>query len=199
MVAPETLVYGSLQVYTAAGGTARPAQVTTAPSSFTLLGTAGVGDQAPGGLKISHPQSLAYWRGEGSAPRAAALTEEDVMVEFQIAEFTAANLAMALGNKSLTTVSASSGVPGSKGFDLYRGPGKLAPVALLIRGSNSGEYAGGVIEYYVPYAIQESNVESSFSKSDPALIPFVFRALEDPSSPSTDRLGQLRIQTAAAV
>jgi len=198
MVAPETLVYGSLQVYTAPGGTARPAQVTTSPSAYTLLGTAGVGDQAPGGLKISHPNSLSYWRGEGSAPRAAALTEEDVMIEFAIAEFTAANLAVALG-KSLTTVAAGSGVPGSKGFDLYRGPGKLTPIALLIRGSNSGEFAGGVIEYYVPYAIHEAATESTFSKSDPALIPFVFRALEDPSSPGTDRLGQLRIQTAAAL
>lgn len=198
MVAPETLVYGSLMVYTAAGGTARPAQVTTAPSSFTLLGTAGFGDQAPGGVKIRHEQATSIWRGESTAARAVALTEEDVLVEFQIAEFTAANLAVALG-KTLTTVTASSGVPGSKGFDFYRGPGKITPVALLIRGTNSGEYAGGVIEYYVPYAVYDGNVEHTFSKSDPALIPFVFRAVEDPSSPGTDRIGQLRIQTAAAL
>ncbi len=200
MTAPETLVYGSLQLYTATAGTARPAQVTTAPGgSYTLLGSGGLGDQAPGGLKVSHPISTSIWRGEGSAPRAVALTEEDLMIEVMIAELTAANYAMALQGKSVTTVSASSGIPGSKGFDLYRGPGKITPVALLIRGSNSPEFAGGIIEYYVPYAVQEANLEPTFNKTDPTQLSFMFRAVEDPSSPSTDRIGQLRIQTAAAL
>lgn len=197
MVAPEYILYGTLLVYWADGGTARPTEVTTSPASFTLIGTGGVGDQAPGGVKISHPIATSVWRGESTAPRKVALTEEDVMVEFAIAEFTAANLAMSMGDKAITTVSPGAGVPGSKGFDLYRGPGAIVPVALLIRGS-SPEMDGGVLEYYIPYAINESNIESTFQKSDPALIPFVFRAVEDPSSPSTDRIGQIRIQTAAA-
>lgn len=198
MTAPETLLYGSLLVYTADAGTARPDELDDAPSGdWTLLGSAGYGDQAPGGVKVSHPFSLTYWRGEGSAPRAAAITEEDVTVEVGIAEFKAANYAMALGDKTVTPISADTGIPGSNNFDLYRGNGKLGPVAILCRGA-SPEFATGVLEYYVPYAIQDSTVEPQFQKSDPALLSFVFRALEDPSSPSTDRLGQLRIQTAAA-
>jgi len=196
MVAPETILYGTLLVYTATGGTARPDQVITSPTGFTLLGTGGVGDQAPGGLKLSHPITTALWRGEGSEPRKAAITEEDFMAEVAIAEFSAANLAMALGGKSLTTVTPATGIPGSKGFDLYRGPGAMTPVALLIRGT-SPEMDGGVLEYYVPYAINDNSVESTFQKTDPALIPFVWRAVSGPGS-TTARLGQVRFQTAAA-
>lgn len=197
MVAPEYILYGTLLVYTAPLGTARPAQVTTSPdAAYVLLGTGGVGDQAPGGLKITQGIQTAIWRGEGSGPRKMALTEEDIMVELAIAEYTAAHLATAMGGKTVTTVSAATGIPGSKGFDLYRGPGALTPRTLLIRGT-SPEMDGGVLEYHIPAAVNDTNIETTFSKSDPALIPFVWRAVES-SSGGTARLGQVRFQTAAA-
>ncbi len=197
MTAPETLIYGSLLVYTADAGTARPTYVSDAVDTedWTLLGSAGYGDQAPGGVKIGHPITTTLWRGEGSVPRAVALTEEDVTIEVAIAEFNAANYAMSLGDKTVTAISQDTGVPGSNNFDLYRGAAKLGPVAILCRGA-SPELAGGTLEYYVPYAVQNTNVEPQFQKSDPALISFVFQALEDPTTPGTDRIGQLRIQTA---
>lgn len=197
MVAPESILYGTLLVYTAPLGTARPAQVTTAPGgTYTLLGSAGVGDQAPGGVKLTHGLSTALWRGEGSGPRKIAITEEDLMVEFAIAEYTSANLAVALGGKSITTVAAGASIPASKGFDLYRGPGAITPMVLLLRGT-SPEMDGGVLEYYIPAAVNETGVESTFSKSDPALIPFVWRAVETAAG-GTTRLGQVRFQTGAA-
>lgn len=198
MAAPETLLYGSLLVYIADAATARPTLISDAVDTedWTLLGSAGYGDQAPGGVKIGHAQSTTIWRGESTAPRAVALTEEDVTVEVAIAEFTAANYAEAMGGKTVTIVAADTGVPGSNAFDIYRGPGKIGPVAILCRGA-SPEMTGGALEYYVPYAVQDSTVEPQFQKTDPALLQFLFRAVEDPTSPSTDRLGQLRIQTAA--
>lgn len=197
-LAPLHIIAGPLEIWTAPVATAFPEVDEDPGGSWTKVGASGADDYAEDGVSVSHPQSISLWRGLGSeGPRKAFRSEGGVIVRVDVADLTAEAFKLALNGNTITTTSASSGVPGTKKIGLSRGL-EVAQYAVLVRGASP--YGDDFKrQYEIPVAVVTSTQEVKPTKTDPGMLTIEFTALEDPSASSAaEKLGRLVCQTAVA-
>ena len=198
MSKPFEIIAAPFEVFIAPVGEPFP-DVDEAPTgNFVLLGTSGDRNYSEDGVKISHPQSFEFFRFLGTThPRKANRTEEDMMIEFDLADLTAAQYKFAMNENSITDVAADVGTPGFQFFSLARGL-VTAEHALLVRGPSAADDAFNA-QYEIPRVIHVGEPEIVFKKDEVAFISMIFQALEDPADPVNLPFGRYVIQDAAAL
>lgn len=195
--APYEVIAQPFTLWVAPVGTAFPL-IDVAPSgSWTKVGTSGDLNYTEDGVTITHSQSVELWRSLGSAgPRKAFRGEEELRIAMVLADLTLEQYALALNYNTVTTAAAGPGTAGYKSLGLSRGL-DVPQRALLVRGSGSPYGAGWNMQYEVPVAVQASEPEVVFVKTEPAGLALEFVALEDPSANDlTERFGRIIAQTA---
>lgn len=198
MSKPFEIIAAPFSVYIAPVGEPFP-NVDEAPAgNFVLLGTSGDRNYSEDGVKISHPQTHEFFRFLGAThPRKANRTEEDMMIEFDLADLTAAQYKFAMNENAITDVAAGSGTPGFQFFSLARGL-VTAEHALLVRGPSAADDAFNS-QYEIPRVIHVGEPEIVFKKDEVAFISMIFQALEDPADQVNLPFGRYVIQDAAAL
>lgn len=106
----------------------------------------------------------------------ASRTEETLMLESKLAQFTAENIATAFGT-TVTDTAASAGHPGTREVGLSRGF-SVAEYAFLFRG-NSPYGATFAAQYEVPRGYFGGSQAIEYTKDKQQVIPFEFHALSD--------------------
>lgn len=193
MAAPHELVAAPLTVWLAPVATAFP-DVDEAPAvAWEKLGTSGDKNLTEDGVTVTHDQTVVAWRPAGStAARKAFRTEESLMIEFTLADISAAQYARILNDAAITQTAAGAGTPGTDEFDLLQGL-DVTRFALLARGVSPADNDLAA-QYEVPICYQGASPAPVFRKGEPAGLACQFIALEDDSA----GFGQLVIQTAEA-
>lgn len=197
--APYEIIVSPFEVYLAPTGEAFPDVDTTPAGNWELFGTNGNQDYNEAGITVTHDQTVVQHRFLGSTgPRKATRTSEGLMLAFTLHDFSPEFYAKVMNDNTVTTTPATSGVPGTKDFDLYLFR-DLALHALLARG-DSPEGAGWFMQYQVPVVFRDGSPSPVFSKGEPAGLAFEFTALEDPNAATVnDRFGKLIVQYQTAL
>lgn len=189
---PYEILVGVGTLYVAVAGTAAPATVGTTPSSaWTNLG------DTDGGVTITKEQNIELFRNDQStAPKKAVRTEEDVVIETNLAKATLENLVFAI-NGTVTDTPPGAGTIGTRTLKMYKGA-DVTQYAFLFRGSSPyGAFPG---QFYIPVGVFLDDIGMEFKKDEMTLIPIKFAALENPSaSTEADRFGLITYQDAAAI
>lgn len=194
MAAPYEIVAAPLTVYVAAVGTAFP-DVDEAPGgSWTKLGTSGDKNYNDDGVTVGHPQTIETFTPAGSTvPRKAFRTEEGLTFGFTLVDLSPTQYAKVLDDAAITTVSASSGTPGTKKIALYKGL-QVETFALLARGLSTVDESLAC-QYEVDSCFQSGEPEPVHNKGVPAGLELEWTALD---ASGDDNPFRLTIQTAAA-
>lgn len=192
---PFEIIGAPLTLYVAPVGTAFPDVDAEPTTPWVKIGTSGDRNYTDEGVTVSKPQTFNKFRSAGSAGvRKIFRTEDDQTISVVLADLTPEQFTYALNSNSITTVAASSGVPGTKKLGLSRGLA-VATMALLARGC-SPEGDDMVAQYEVPLCCQSGNPQPVYSKGNAAALALEWTALEDPDAASDDELyGRLVIQT----
>ena len=197
---PYEVIAAPYTIYYAPVGTAFPL-VSSAPlSPWKLVGTSGNLNYDDGvGVVISSKQSMAKFKALGDAgTRKVFRTDESLMVKVRIADLTVEQVKLAFNSNTMTTVSASTGIPGTKKIGLSRGF-TVATMALLIRGDVS-PYGDSplAMQWEIPIACQVGEPELVLKKDQAIGLDLEWEVLVDASASSTDeRFGRFIAQTAA--
>lgn len=196
MSAPyEVLAAAGMTCWLATANTAKPNVDATPSGSWFKLGTNGADNYDESGVQVKHEQSLKTFTPLGStAPIKAWRESEGLNVSLTVVDLTAEHYAKTQNSAAITTIAASSGVPGSKKFSLYQGH-EVTLYALLVRGNVSPYGDGWNFQYWLPVVCQAEGVEPVFKKADPAGLKLSYMALKD----STNGFGVFEPQTATAV
>lgn len=193
---PYEIIGAPAEIYIAAVGTAFPdIDATPNPADWTKLGTDGALNYTPDGVKTSSPQAFNIFRSLGSAaPRKVFRTEEDGKYGVSVADMTMETFAQVMGS-TVATVPAGSGSAGSKWVGLSRGL-DIPTVALLIRVLQSPYIEEGNLQYEIPRAQYTGSPETTWKRSDPAVLDMEWMALVDPAAATpAEQLGRIRAQT----
>jgi hypothetical protein len=194
MGVPLEIITGPLTIYHAPVGETFTDVDTTPAGNWTMVGTSGADNYSEDGVIIVSNQTIEPWRGLGSTgPVKLFRTEEDLLIRVTVVDMTLEQIALAFDSGS---VAVDAGPPAIKTLDLYRGPGEIAQMALLIRGNSP--YAAGVdMQFQVPVAVHIGSFEMAFQKAPPAGVLLEFQAQVDPNASSaSEKFGQLVAQTA---
>lgn len=193
MSAPYEIVVGPLTLYLAPVATAFPS-IDTAPSgSWIKVGTSGAKNYDDGGVAVGRNQTVETFTPAGStAPQKAFRTEEALEIGVTLVDVSPTQYAQAYNNATVTTVAASTGVPGTKAIPLLQGF-EVATFALLARGKSSVNDALAC-QYQVPICFQSGSPSEVWDKGAPVKLELSFMALED----SSNGFGKLIEQTAVA-
>lgn len=194
MATPYEIVAAPLTIYLAAVGTSFP-DVDEAPGgSWTKLGTSGDKNYGDDGVAVSLPQSIETFTPAGSTlPRKAFRTEEGLEFTFTLVDLTPEQVAKVIDDAAITTTAASSGVPGTKKINLYKGL-QVETFALLARGISSVDDSLAC-QFEVDSCYQSGEPEPTFNKGEPAGLELTFTALDAAGDGAPYKLTQ---QTAAA-
>ena len=186
-------MYGPLIIYRASASTARPTNITDSPTAWTLLARSSVAHYHEDGVMVTTSDTYNDVYALGStAPQDSRLTQRVTRVTARIMDAGADVLAALYGDKTVTTVAASSGVPGTKEFELDH-TSALQTGAVLLRGTDGPSSLA--VELYLPEAIiQTPNIEMSFVKGEPVSVNMEFIGLQN----SSGSVGIWREQTAPA-
>ncbi len=193
---PAEIVATPLTLYIAPIGSAVPL-VDTVPASgtWTLVGQSGVNDYDAAGLTVTHSQTIGTWTSVGqTAPIAAWRTDEVLEIAVTLADISPTTYALALNDVAVTTVAATTGVPGESDISLLQGL-TVNTFALLARGVSSTNPTLAA-QYWVPMVYQSANPAPVYKKGAPAELALTFSTLLDPNG---NGFGKLQIQTAARV
>lgn len=195
--APYEVIAQPFTLWVAPVGTAFPLINGDPAAAWTKVGTSGDLNYTEDGVTITHSQSVELWRSLGSSgPRKAFRGEEEFRIAMVLADLTLEQYAMALNYNTVTTTPAGVGTAGYKSLGLSRGL-DVPQRALLVRGSGSPYGTGWNMQYEVPIAVQASEPEVVFMKTEPAGLALEFVALEDPAATElTERFGRLIAQHA---
>lgn len=192
---PFEIIGAPFTIYLAdVGATFPDIDETPDPGDWFKLGTSGDKNYDEDGVKVSHPQTIEVFRSAGSTvPRKAFRTEEDLIVEFNLADMSPEQYAKIIDDAAITTQAAGVGTPGKKTFSLYKGP-EVATFALLARGPSS-VVDGMNSQFELDSVFQSGEPEPVFTKGKAAVLACAFQAL-DASGDGDDR--RLVIGTAPA-
>jgi hypothetical protein len=196
---PYEIIAAPFTVWIAAVGTAFPEVDETPSGSWAKVGSSGDLNYLEDGVTVTHNRSFEKFRALGDlGSRKVFATEEDLMIALTLADLTLEQYKLALNNNAITTVTASSGVPGTKKIGLSSGS-SVATYALLVRGpSPYGDDM--VLQYELPRAAQSGNPAVVFRRAQPAALALEWTALVDPNASSSDeRFGRIVAQTAVAL
>jgi hypothetical protein len=200
-VAPFNLIGQVGDIYLAAVGTAFPAINAAPGGSWSYLGTAGSLDYDDDGVHIIGEQTISDFTGSGSTmKRKVWRTMERLTVTVKLVDMTLETLRRAFNNNAITTVTASSGIPGSKAINIYQGP-DVATFAALIRTASpySGD-TGSFAQVELPNAFNAAGFDIAFVKGIAAGYTLTLEGMIDPANPSSAaRAGRVAAYTAAAL
>lgn len=192
---PAQILTGPLEVYWAPTGEAFPTTSAAPAGNWLLIGASGSGNYQEDGVVIVSNQTIEPYRPLGeSGPVELLRTAEDLMVRVTINDLTLEMVRLAFDTATVTT---AAGPPATKKIGLYRGAGKVAQVALLVRGVNKSPYLATVnMQFEVPICSHVASYEMAFQKSPPAGVVLEFQALVDTSQSAGEEFGRLFAQTA---
>lgn len=194
------IISGPLTLSLAPVGTAFPA-INAAPGSpWVTLGSNGARNYASPGVTVIHNATFNKVRSAGATgPIAAFADEEDLMFRVTLLDATLEQYRYAIEQNTLTTVAASTGVPGTRTMGLSKGMGRAAELALIAQGP-SPYLDGAIARYQVPRVFQSGNAELVYNKGVPVGISLEFTALENNAASSeAERFGTLVAVHAAAL
>lgn len=180
MTAPHTLMNGPFEVYIfpiAADGVVEAApDVWDAPAgNWALLGASGNKDITEDGIMVRSEQTQTLFRGLGSIGRRKMFrTEQDVIVEFTLADASIENFARTLNS---ATVDLTTSLRRRVQLEMSA---EVAQFSLLLRGDGKSPYgAGWNTQWWVPRASHDGNFEAKYVKGEPVGILYHFAALID--------------------
>ncbi len=190
---PYEILTGVGTLYVAAVSTTFPALTAIPNASWTDLG------ETEGGVTVTLSQTTVRLRtDQHTGPVKAIRTEEDLLIETQLAESTLENMAK-LHGMAVTDTPAAAGVIGTRALATHRGF-TLDEYAFLFRGASQSAYGDYPAQYEVPRGYFDGPIALAHKKDDKVVIPVQFVALEDPNAGSEDdRFGRLIMQDAAAI
>lgn len=197
---PYEVIAAPYSIYWAPVATAFPAVSSSPTSPWKLLGTSGNLNYDDGvGVVISSKQAFSDFRALGDAgTRKKFRTSEALMVKVRIADLTVEQVRLAFNSNTMTTVTASSGVPGTKKIGLSRGF-TVATMALLIKGDVS-PYGDSplAMQWEIPIACQIGEPELALKKDAAIGLDLEWEVLVDATASTDDeRFGRFVAQTAA--
>lgn len=197
--APLEIIAAPFDVYRAVVGTAFPLVSASPAVAWTKIGSNLSLNYDEDGVSIAHEQDFNEFRALGDAGvRKMFRTKEGLRIKLKLYDLTLEQYKAALNDNTITSTSASTGVPGQKKIGLSRGF-TVATMALLIRG-NVTPYSSSSsqnMQYEIPIAVQIGSPEVIYKKSDPVGLALEWMALVDTSASSADeRFGRLVEQTA---
>lgn len=195
MPSPFEIIAGPINAYIAPVGTAFPLVSAAPAAAWILLGTNGDKNITEDGLTIRHPRNIEVFRALGTTgPRKTFPTDEDLEIEFVLADLTAEAYDKALGSPAtaagnVVTTAAGTGTPGHHSRSLLRGF-TIDTVALLVRCGMSPYGDAFNSQWEIPMAQQNSEPELVFVKGVPVGLQYMYRALQDP----TNGFGSVKMQ-----
>lgn len=197
MAAPYEILGAPVTLYLAPVGTTVP-DIDDAEGAFNVawfkVGTSGDKNYSEDGVTLGLEETLNVFRGAGSTlPRKVFRTEEDVMLSVNIADLSPTQFAKQINDATITTVAASTGVPGEKSFSLAKGL-QVKTFALLARGLSTVNDTLNA-QYEVASVYCAGNKSIQHTKGQPALLACEFRTVD---AAGTGAGITHRIQTAAA-
>jgi len=190
---PQELLSCPLTLWVAPIGTAVPLVDTTPTGAWVQVGVNGANDYDSTGLTVTHNQTLATFTPVGTtAPVAVWRTDEQLEVSVTLADTTASAYALTMNNVAVTTVSATTGLPGESDVPLLQGP-TVAVFALLARGLSALNQTLNA-QYSIPAVYQSANPAPVYKKGAPAELSLTFATILDPNGGG---FGKLQQQSAA--
>lgn len=186
MPAPFHIIPGPVQVYVAPYGTVFPVLGVAPAGTWIGLGTNLDKDITEDGVTLRHSRATEIFRGLGTtAPRKSFATEEDLEIEFNLADMSMEAYSKALGAPATTAgnVTTVAGPPATKTVPLLRGF-ITDTVALLIRLGTSAYGEGTATfttQWKIPMVQQVGNPEVVFVKGAPVALNHLYRAMWDPT------------------
>lgn len=194
--APFEIIGAPYTIYLAPVGTAFPLLGVTPAVTWFKLGTSGDKNYSDDGVTVTHGQNIEVFRGAGAtAPRKAFRTEEDLLIEFGLADVSPDQYAKVLNDATVTTVPASTGIVGQKNFVLWQGV-IVKTFALLARGVSSIDDAFQA-QYEVASCFQSGEPDPTYNKGEPTILSCELSALD--AAGDGAGFGRLRVQSAAAL
>ncbi len=194
MAAPLEIIAGPLTLWYGPVGEAVPATDVTPAGNWTQIGASGASNYMEDGVVVAPSQTIEPWRPLGeSGPVKLYRTEEDLIVRVTIADLTLEMVAIAF---AANTVTIDAGPPAIRTLGMYRTPGEVNQIALLVRGASP--YAAAVnMNWQIPVCSYVGSFEMNFQKSPPAGVLMEFQAIVDPTAATADvKFGTLVAQTA---
>lgn len=199
--APFEVISAPGEIWVAPAATTFP-DLDDAPGAagFTLVGTSGSKSITEPGITVRHMQTIetdAFRSLGGTGPVGAARPNEDLEIEFTLMDISATEYARALDpGITVTDTAPGSGVPGTLNFPLIRGA-FVTQQAVLVRFDVSPEETSVADDFKsqleVPRMVQVATPAPVFVKAAPAMLLYIWRAIEDPA----DGFGKLRFQDEA--
>lgn len=190
---PQELLSCPLTLWVAPIGTAVPLVDTTPTAPWVQVGVNGNLDYDSTGLTVTHNQTLATWTSVGStAPSAVWRTDEQLEIAVTLADTTAAAYALAMNNVAVTTVAATTGLPGESDVPMLQGT-TVALFAMIARGQSALNQTLNA-QYSIPAVYQAANPTPVYKKGAPAELTLTFATILDPNGGG---FGKLQQQSAA--
>jgi hypothetical protein len=194
MGVPLEVVAGPLTLWEGPVGETVPDTDEAVAGNWDQIGTSGADNYHDDGVSIVSNQTVNAWRGEGASGVVKLFrTEEDLIIRVSVADMTLEQIAMAFEGNA---VASDAGPPAIKTLGLYRGPGEVAQVALLVRG-DSPYVADELMQFEIPVCANIGSFSLDFKKGSPAGLLLEYQAIIDPSAATAPfNYGQLTAQTA---
>ena len=196
---PYEMIMSPFEVWIAPVGETFPDVDDTPSGNWEKLGTNGKKNISEDGVTVTHGQTINEHRNVGSTgPVKVARVQEDFTIEFVLEDLSIDQYAKVLNDVTVTTVSAGTGIPGTKEITLRQGQ-DVSTFALLVRGASP--YGDSwTMQYEVPVVYQADNPAPVFKKGKVAGLKLTFKTLEDPNaSTDAERFGKLIAQNADAL
>jgi len=170
---PFQLMNGPFAVYIA-DPVELPPDIDDLPTgNWALFGTSGDKDITEEGITINLPQAISWFRGLGStAPRKGFRTEEDVIVEFTLADASVENFARGL-NDAVIDLSGNH-----RKIQLLQGA-EVAQFSLLIYGDGKSAYGDFNSFLWLPRCSHDGQMAPKIVKGEPVGLMYRWHALID--------------------
>lgn len=178
---PFEVIAGPFTAYVAPVGTTFPTldEDPATVAGWTKVGTSGDINYDRGeGVMVRHNKNINTYRGAGDPrPLKNFVVEEDLIVEFQLADVTLETYRYAINSNAITNVPAAGSTPAHKKISLSIG-NSLQSHALVLRSDESPYQADGVSQYQIAKVqdIGSSEVQRG-SAGNPARVRLMFSAL----------------------
>ncbi len=185
------ILSGAGTLYIAPANESKPDLDATPAGNWTEMG------ETDGGVTVTPSQEIEKKRTDQRTGAVKAIrTEEDLVIETNLAQATLENLAQVMNGLTVTDNAAGASTIGYREVGMYRG-GDVSEFALLFRADSPyGDYPA---QYYVPRGFFAGEHGMEYQKEGDIYIPFSFEALEDLNASSeSERFGVYEAQDAEA-
>ncbi len=178
MGAPLEIIRGPFDVYVADVGEAMTAIGTAVAGSWVKLGTGGANSTSEDGVTFTSTQEFEDVRVDGlTASVKMFRTQEDLSISLTLFDWSLEAVTYGFNENTVTT---DAGPPSIKSMPLLRGLTVKEHAVLIRSTSDSSPYlALGEAQIEIYRAVMSGDIETVFSKGQPAGLGLTFRALYD--------------------